>query len=269
MAKFLLAIIFSVSLVLYPTSASAPATGGDTLGLLKIAKPPINEAVVDLPVTPEPEPSPNPELDLIMPLAGPSIHTNYFGPNDVFHWQDINSRQYHTYGVENGKFIYQPGDTWFIYGLFGPIEAVKYDWNVKYPLWNGRHNGIDFAVASGTPVLAASGGEVTFVGERVGHSIVVQIDNFQITYGHLDSFLVKVGERVTQGQIIGYSGSSGTINPHLHFEIDKYENEQRWGINPAKYLLPELKSAIIPDVSTNRYINGPLLWENPAGDFRW
>ncbi|MBU1357124.1 MAG: M23 family metallopeptidase [Candidatus Edwardsbacteria bacterium] len=262
MIRVVLTAILALVVLAIPANSQAPAsTGGDSLVTTEISQ------EINLPANSVPASSD--KLDIILPLTGPSIHTDYVGEANTYVWRDINGGQYHVYGVENGKFVYQPGDTWFVYGIFGLIEAVKYDWNVKYTNWGGRHNGIDFAAPVGLSVVSASEGEVIFAGERAGYTIIIQTGNFQITYSHLDSFVTKVGERVSQGQLIGYTGSSGTPNPHLHFEIDKYANGQRWGINPMKFLLPELQTATMPDVPTNRYIDGPLLWNNLAESFRW
>jgi len=204
---------------------------------------------------------------LIFPLQGPSIHTNHIGPADTFSWSDINNDSISIYGVVDGKFIYQPGDTWFVYGLFGHFKAIDEDYNIKYPAWGNRHNGIDIATRTGTPVVSASDGGVTFIGTKAGDTIIVQTNSFQITYAHLSKISVAVGERVQRGQVIGYTGNSGTINPHLHFQIDRIINGERWAINPAKYLFPELESAIMPDVPANRYKDGTLKFL--AEDFRW
>ena len=210
-------------------------------------------------------------LSLVFPLQGPSIHADYVGTEESFSWADANSGQINNYGVVDGKFVYQPGDTWFIYGLFGHIQAIDEDYNVKYPAWGNRHNGIDIATRTGTPVISASDGGVVFTGTKAGNTIVVQTNNFQITYAHLDKISVAVGEGVRQGQVIGYTGSSGTINPHLHLQIDRIINGERWGVNPAKYLLPELESATMPDVPANRYSDGGTLTtlNTLADDFRW
>lgn len=275
MYKAILATIFSISLVLYPVNAQAPTTDGlSDIYIETESKMPVDQVdtkpmPIRHPIDAEPTSDLTLELDLILPLAGPSTHINYTGSADAFHWKDQNSNQYNIYGVENGKFIYHEDDTWFVYGLFGQIEATKYNWNAQYDLWDGNHNGIDFATATNTPILAASGGEVTFAGISAGHTIVIKQNNFDITYGHLNSIWVEVGELITQGQIIGLSGSSGTVNPHLHFQIDKHElNGNRWGINPAKFLLPELKSAIIPNISSNWYATSNNWWQL-APDFMW
>jgi len=274
MIRTILTAILALIILAIPANSRAPAsTDGEISVLNQSSIIPTHSATLRTRSLDQiPRPARNDkqdELDLILPLTGPSIHTDYVGEADTFVWRDINSGQYQAYGVENGKFVYQPGDTWFVYGIFGPIEAVKYDWNVKYTNWGGWHNGIDFAAPVGLPVVSASGGEVIFTGERAGHTIIIQTGEFQITYSHLNSLAVEVGERVSQGQLIGYTGSSGTPNPHLHFEIDKYANGQRWGINPMKFLLPELQTAAMPDVPTNRYINGPLDWKILETDFSW
>ncbi len=258
MKQTALSVLLGLILACLPAPSQAPAS---TAGQLEAVNP-ISQIEASV------QPQTDAELDLILPLAGPSIHTDYSGSEASYVWKDLNSANYSAYGVKDGRFIYQPGDTWFVYGVFGPIEAVKYNWNVKYTNWDGRHNGIDFAAPVGLPVLSASGGKVIFAGERAGHTVIVQTGEFQIIYSHLNSFTVKIGERVTQRQTIGYTGSSGTTNSHLHFEIDRYKNGERWGINPMKYLLPELQAAVVPDVPTNRCINEPLVW-NLADDFPW
>ncbi|MFH0905478.1 MAG: M23 family metallopeptidase [bacterium] len=212
-------------------------------------------------------------VQMVMPLAGESSHVNYSDEDpryDTYDWQDVNSGKWSRFAVASSQFIYAPKDGWFVYGLFGPIEAVKYDFNSKYKLWGGRHNGIDFATPIGTPVIAALAGKVIFAGNSAGQTLVVQNGNLQITYAHLNKFLVKVGEGVEQGRVIAKSGKSGALSPHLHFQIDELRGTELWAINPVKYLRPELEKAIVPNVPANRYINGNLPdWETPAEDFRW
>jgi murein DD-endopeptidase MepM/ murein hydrolase activator NlpD len=89
--------------------------------------------------------------------------------------------------------------------------------------WSG-HRAIDIAVPSGTPVYAADGGYVSFVGGTdVGYGNLVRIDHgngFETWYAHNTSFAVTLGEQVERGQIIAYSGNTGhSTGPHVHFEI--------------------------------------------------
>lgn len=87
------------------------------------------------------------------------------------------------------------------------------------------HEGMDLAVPIGTPVKAASDGEVVFAGEKRGYGKVVVLshrDGLQTVYGHLDSINVGVGDKVKGDQPIAHSGNTGvSTGPHLHFEILK------------------------------------------------
>ena len=85
------------------------------------------------------------------------------------------------------------------------------------------HNGVDFALPVGTPVLAAASGKAIKVGNDssgYGNYILLQHDGFQTLYAHLSSIDVLVGTSVTEGKKIGLSGSTGfSTGPHLHFEL--------------------------------------------------
>jgi len=89
------------------------------------------------------------------------------------------------------------------------------------------HNGVDFAVISGTPLLAAAPGEVVAVRNDFGgygtHVRLVcekQGKKFQLIYGHMSSVGVKIEDKVTEGQVIGLSGNTGnSTGPHLHFGL--------------------------------------------------
>jgi murein DD-endopeptidase MepM/ murein hydrolase activator NlpD len=85
------------------------------------------------------------------------------------------------------------------------------------------HNGIDLAGAIGTPVVAAMSGKVIMLGfnPNFGRYIILSHpEAFQTLYGHLDSFLVRKGQRVKQGEAIGLMGNSGySTGSHLHFSI--------------------------------------------------
>ncbi|CAD5107987.1 M23 family metallopeptidase [Zestomonas carbonaria] len=87
------------------------------------------------------------------------------------------------------------------------------------------HSGVDFALPSGSAVLAAAGGKVRAAGWQGGYGKRVEIDhgNGLVTrYAHLSRFEVRAGEVVTPGQRIGAVGSTGrSTGPHLHFEVLK------------------------------------------------
>jgi len=90
---------------------------------------------------------------------------------------------------------------------------------------SGFHNGNDYGMPIGTPIMAAANGRVFAVGDngrlQYGKYIVVKHDdNFFTLYAHLSRQSVSVGASVTQGEIIGYSGNTGySTGPHLHFGV--------------------------------------------------
>ena len=90
--------------------------------------------------------------------------------------------------------------------------------------FSGGHNGIDIAIAMGSPIYAADSGVVTVSQwTDVGYGYYVIIDHgggIQTLYGHNSQLLVSVGQTVAKGQAIALSGSTGySTGPHLHFEV--------------------------------------------------
>ncbi|MGN1147301.1 MAG: peptidoglycan DD-metalloendopeptidase family protein, partial [Lachnospiraceae bacterium] len=98
------------------------------------------------------------------------------------------------------------------------------------------HKGVDWAVPTGTTVVASCGGTVVKAGWGSGYGYVVYInheDGKQTRYGHLSKVLVSVGQTVSQGQKIALSGNTGvSTGPHLHFEILVNGTQ----VNPLPYL---------------------------------
>jgi murein DD-endopeptidase MepM/ murein hydrolase activator NlpD len=104
-----------------------------------------------------------------------------------------------------------------------------------------EHKGVDYAAPHGTAVKATSNGVVEFVGQQNGYGnfIVLSHGNkYTTAYGHLSGFArgLKPGSRVTQGETIGYVGSTGwATGPHLHYEL-RINNIQQ---DPLKVSLPD------------------------------
>ena len=98
------------------------------------------------------------------------------------------------------------------------------------------HNGIDLACASGTPIYAAKSGTVTAATYNSVYGYYVTInhgDGYSTLYGHMTHYVVSAGQYVSQGQVIGYVGSTGlSTGPHLHFTI--FYNGST--VNPAAYI---------------------------------
>jgi murein DD-endopeptidase MepM/ murein hydrolase activator NlpD len=85
------------------------------------------------------------------------------------------------------------------------------------------HSGIDIGVSEGTDVLASKDGTVVTAGWNNGYGYYVTInhgDGIATLYAHNSSLLVKSGDKVSKGQAIAKSGSTGnSTGPHIHFEI--------------------------------------------------
>ena len=98
------------------------------------------------------------------------------------------------------------------------------------------HSGVDWYVPQGTSVRAAAGGTVITAGWNGGYGYCVDIqhsDGSMTRYAHLSQVLVSYGQTVTQGTVVGLSGSTGnSTGPHLHFEI--YING--CSVNPVDYV---------------------------------
>jgi murein DD-endopeptidase MepM/ murein hydrolase activator NlpD len=88
-----------------------------------------------------------------------------------------------------------------------------------------RHDGVDYAADYGTPVRATADGIVTRAGRDGGYGNLVELrhaNGIRTRYGHLSGFArgLRVGGRVSQGETIGYVGSTGlSTGPHLHYEF--------------------------------------------------
>ncbi|HEY4581966.1 MAG TPA: peptidoglycan DD-metalloendopeptidase family protein [Lysobacter sp.] len=86
------------------------------------------------------------------------------------------------------------------------------------------HKGVDYGAGTGTPIMAAGDARVKFVGWKGGYGRVVMLDHgrgYTTLYAHMSQFgKYKVGQRIAQGSVIGYVGSSGmSTGPHLHYEF--------------------------------------------------
>jgi murein DD-endopeptidase MepM/ murein hydrolase activator NlpD len=119
-----------------------------------------------------------------------------------------------------------------------PLEyrriSSRFNPNRMHPIHNERraHTGVDYAAPTGTPVMATSDGVVTRREWAGGYGNLVEIrhaNGFMTRYAHLNGFSsgVRAGGRVSQGQVIGYVGMTGTATgPHLHYEM--HRGGRRW-----------------------------------------
>ena len=135
-----------------------------------------------------------------------------------------------------------------------------------------KHQGVDWALYNGTPVLSCFNGVVSRVEKYrtggYGRSIYLRsLDGkFEALYAHLSSAFVEVGEKISRGQVIGHSGNTGFCRGvngyHLHFGLKLY-NEY---VDPLKYVGVELPQNAL--IKSDEYVieRGDTLF-NIAGKF--
>jgi murein DD-endopeptidase MepM/ murein hydrolase activator NlpD len=126
------------------------------------------------------------------------------------------------------------------------LRSVPTVWPVRGPVTRGfaspgsatvpYHPGLDIAASTGTPVLAAGDGTVTFAGSDPEYGNLIILEHglgLESRYGHNSRLSVQVGDRVTRGRPVALVGSTGNSTaPHLHLEIHK----DGVPVDPLKYL---------------------------------
>jgi len=128
--------------------------------------------------------------------------------------------------------------------LMPTVKPVDVAWNASSFGWRidpftgqkAMHEGIDFLVDTGTPIHAAAGGLVVAAELHPQYGNMIDIDHgndFTSRYAHASKLLVKTGDLVQRGAIIGLSGSTGrSTGPHVHFEV-RYKGVAQ---NPNRFL---------------------------------
>ena len=128
--------------------------------------------------------------------------------------------------------------------LLSAVSPVVAGWHSSNFGWridpftgkNAMHEGVDFMVAEGAPIVASASGVVVYADYHVQYGNMVEIDhgNDIVTrYAHASNLLVKVGQVVRRGQVIARVGSTGrATGNHLHFEV-RYKGVAQ---NPARLL---------------------------------
>ncbi|MEW5814612.1 MAG: peptidoglycan DD-metalloendopeptidase family protein [Spirochaetota bacterium] len=126
--------------------------------------------------------------------------------------------------------------------------------------YSQMHRGLDFAAELGTPIIAAGNGYVDFVGVNGGYGKYIRIrhaNEYSTAYGHLDSFArgMRAGRKVSQGQIIGFVGSTGvSTGPHLHYEV-LFRSQP---INPALVKFPPGRKLTLKELTDYLFVKAEL-----------
>lgn len=132
-----------------------------------------------------------------------------------------------------------PGTSGFISPLpAGAFVTDAYGWRI-HPTKKVEsfHTGVDLAANQGTPIYATAAGTVAAASYTDAYGYYVSLSHgngYGSFYGHMTSYIVAAGDYVSQGQVIGYVGSTGiySTGPHLHFEISVNGST----VNPMEYI---------------------------------
>lgn len=127
----------------------------------------------------------------------------------------------------------------FLFPLPAGSSVITSPYGFRYHPIDGQyrfHNGVDLGAAAGTPIYATKSGTVTTATYASGYGNYVTInhgDGFSSLYGHMTYYTVSYGQTVSQGEIIGYVGSTGySTGNHLHFTL--FYNGST--VNPMDYI---------------------------------
>lgn len=127
------------------------------------------------------------------------------------------------------------------------LKRTASGWGYRiHPIYKVRkfHYGMDFTAPTGTPVYATGDGKVVEIKgsrrSRSGYGLVIKIDHgygYETLYAHLNSFNVRLGQKMKRGDVIGYVGNTGgSTAPHLHYEVHKNGS----AVNPQYYYFKDL-----------------------------
>ena len=151
--------------------------------------------------------------------TGKILAAKFINQNDPFHAIRFSDGEYYSATGKSMRkaFLRAPVNFRYISSNFKPkrFHPIQKRWKA--------HNGTDYSAKTGTPVVAAGNGKVTHstYNKYNGHYVFIQHGNGIVTkYLHFSKRKVKAGQRVKQGQVIGYVGSTGMSEaPHLHYEF--------------------------------------------------
>lgn len=126
-------------------------------------------------------------------------------------------------------------------GFSSPLGYLNvtcaYGWRI-HPIWGDKrfHTGVDLAANQGAPIYAIASGTVTTAAYSDAYGYYVSLSHgggYGSMYAHMTNYTVSSGQYVSQGEVIGYVGSTGwSTGPHLHFEV--YVNGNT--VNPMEYV---------------------------------
>ena len=120
--------------------------------------------------------------------------------------------------------------------------ASGYGWRI-HPIYKTQklHTGMDFTAPVGTEIYATGNGvvnKIEFDGRGYGNNVILNHGyGYETLYGHMSKIIVRPGQKISRGDILGYVGNSGSsTGPHLHYEVRKNNNP----VNPVNFYYNDL-----------------------------
>lgn len=155
-----------------------------------------------------------------------------------------NGRDYRLFRYQ-GAFYFADGRIAQSFLLKTPLNGARLSshyGNRYHPVlgYNRQHKGTDFSAPIGTPIMAAGRGTITRASRysSFGNAVIIEHANgYETLYAHLNGFArgLEVGDKVNQGDIIGYLGNTGlSAGRHLHYEVHRYGK----AVNPLELRKP-------------------------------
>ena len=166
---------------------------------------------------------------------------------------------YYTDSKGNGDYFTPEGKSMRKSFIRTPVDFARisspFNPNRLHPIFKTKrpHRGVDYAAPTGTPIKASGAGIVQFAGKQSGYGNVVYIkhpNNIVTVYAHQSRVArgLRKGQRVKQGQVIGYVGQTGwATGPHLHYEF-RVNGQHR---NPLTVKLPDAQP--LPQIEMDRF----------------
>ena len=172
------------------------------------------------------------------------------------------------YTDDEGNYSYYTPTGESMLGTFlrSPVEFSRISSRFgkrKHPIskkWRA-HKGVDYAAARGVPIRATADGKIIHAGRKGGYGktiILRHAGRFTTLYAHMNGYAkgMRTGQRVKQGETIGYVGSTGySTGPHLHYEF-RFDGVHR---NPLTYKTPKA-SSVKPELKSH-FLEVASSWE--------
>jgi murein DD-endopeptidase MepM/ murein hydrolase activator NlpD len=154
----------------------------------------------------------------------------------------IGSKTYRLYNLGNNHYYNEKGESLKKEFLISPIKnkvmrvSSKFGYR-QHPILGIRkyHKGVDYVAQYGTEVCASANGVVVKAGRHGSYGLYLKIrhaNGFETAYAHLSAIFVCIGDKITQGDVIGRVGRSGRVSgTHLHHEVICHNQH----VDPQKY----------------------------------